>query len=122
MKKRTLLILLIVAISILYLIIGFKIYNFIMSIKSAIKGWDKYTIYKEFGISLFIRPAIEILLLSAVAVIFTIITVALKNRERLTATSVCEFEQRKEKEKKKRQKKILQLTAKIEELNKKDDE
>ena len=119
MKKRTLLILLIVAISILYLIIGFNIYTFVMSIRITVKRWD---IFKALGISRFIQPTIEILLLSAVAVIFTIIAVALNKREKLTFTSVCEFEQRKEKEKKKRQKKILQLTAKIEELNKKDDE
>jgi Mg2+/Co2+ transporter CorB len=131
MKKKTLLILLIVALSVLYITLLIRIIDIgraIESTKSFAKfighgiTEDDYRTRIIYGI---IKPLIELILQLFVAVLFTFLSIKLWKREQLfyTVEERRKIEEKsKEKQEQKKQRRILQLNAKIEKLKNKDDD
>ncbi len=133
MKKKTLLILLIVAITLFYITLIIRMTYFIGGIRTIIEIMTDdnsrlASLLKDLTQNS-IKAGVELLLQLVATVIFTYITIELFGREQLTLKTEEELERKKAKKEKKKQDKILQLNAKvsrmekkIEEIKKKDDE
>lgn len=140
MKKKTLLVLLILAISMLSISLIFSIVNFASNIKFTAEhlrrtenGGEYYVYnykwielsaaeYRTYLISGVVKPILSMCFNLATVILFAIITITLIKREKLILTEEEKQEIKRKQTAKKKRDKILQLNAKIEKLKNEDDD